>query len=104
MALADSGAVYDPLVVGRDHFFEVLVGEHAGRRVAPQRADLGLEQGSPFVQKFRVTHPGVESATTGAGTRYNSAARRALVRAGRPRGHPAARTGKANQTGRHAVP
>ena len=62
--------LHDPLVVGLDHLFEVLVGEHAGRSVAPQRADFGLGQVCPFLQKFRVTHPGVESVTKGACARY----------------------------------
>ena len=70
MALADSGAIHDPLVVGLDHLFEVLVGEHARRSVAPQRADFGLGQVCPFLQKLRVTHPRVESVTKGACARY----------------------------------
>ncbi len=44
MAFADAGAVHNPLVVGLDHFLQVLVGEKAGRGVAPQRADFRLGQ------------------------------------------------------------
>ena len=33
VTLADAGALDDPLVVGGDHFFEVGVGEQAGRDV-----------------------------------------------------------------------
>ena len=40
MALADAGPLQDPLVVGLDHLLEVLIGEEARRRVAPQRADF----------------------------------------------------------------
>ena len=32
VALADAGALQDPLVVGIDHLFQILVGEHARRR------------------------------------------------------------------------
>jgi len=42
MALADARPIHDPLVVGRDHLFEVLVGEHAGRRVAPSALILAF--------------------------------------------------------------
>jgi hypothetical protein len=33
VALADAGALGDPLVVGGDHFFKVCVGEEAGWNV-----------------------------------------------------------------------
>ena len=42
VALADAGALDDPLVVGLDHLFEVLVGEHARRDIAAERGDFRL--------------------------------------------------------------
>ena len=44
VALADAGALHDPLVVGVDHLFQVLIGQHARRRIAPERADFRLWQ------------------------------------------------------------
>ena len=40
VALGDAGAVDDPFVVGLDHFFEIGIGQHAGRNVAPERGDF----------------------------------------------------------------
>ncbi len=42
VALANAGALDDPLIVGFDHFFEIVVGEYAGRYVAAQRGDFRL--------------------------------------------------------------
>ena len=40
MTLADADALHDPLVIGVDKFFEVGVGEKAGRNVGAESADL----------------------------------------------------------------
>jgi hypothetical protein len=40
MTLADADALHDPLIVGVDKFFEVGVGEKAGRDVGAESADL----------------------------------------------------------------
>ena len=39
--LDDADPVADPLVVGVDHLGEVVVGDHPGRLVVPEREDLG---------------------------------------------------------------
>ncbi len=41
MALADPRAFQDPLIGGINHFFQVLIGEDAGRNVGAKRCDLG---------------------------------------------------------------
>ena len=41
VALANARALQNPLVVGLDHLFQVLIGQHARRRVATERADFG---------------------------------------------------------------
>ena len=38
VALGDSGALQNPLIVGLDHLLQVVVGEHARGHVATQRA------------------------------------------------------------------
>ena len=40
VALGNPDALQDPFVAGLDHLFEIVVGEHAGRHVAAQGADL----------------------------------------------------------------
>ena len=40
MTLADADALHDPLVIGVDNFFEIGVGEKAGRNVGAESADL----------------------------------------------------------------
>ena len=44
VALADAGPLQDPLVVGLDHLFQILVGENARRRIAAERGDFRLWQ------------------------------------------------------------
>ena len=44
MALADSGAIRDPLVGGFDHLLEVGVGQQAGRDVGPKSADFSAHK------------------------------------------------------------
>ena len=39
--LADTGPLDDPLVVGVDHLFEVLIGENLGGNVGAERRNLG---------------------------------------------------------------
>ncbi len=41
VAFADADAGENPVIVGVDHFFEVGVGEKAGRHVGAEGADLG---------------------------------------------------------------
>jgi hypothetical protein len=40
MALANADALHDPLIIGVDKFFEVGVGQKAGRNVGAESADL----------------------------------------------------------------
>ena len=40
MTLADADTLHDPLIVGIDQFFEVGVGEKAGRNESAESADL----------------------------------------------------------------
>ena len=44
VAFTDSRALHDPLVVRIDELFQVLIGEHSRRRIAPERADFRLWQ------------------------------------------------------------
>ena len=44
VAFADAGALDDPLVVGVDHFFEVGVGQQAGRNVGSDGRNLWRER------------------------------------------------------------
>ena len=41
MALADAGALQDPLVGGVDHLFQVLIGQNARRNVGAESGDFG---------------------------------------------------------------
>ena len=41
MALADAGALHDPLIVGIHHFFEILIGENLRGDIGAERGDLG---------------------------------------------------------------
>jgi hypothetical protein len=41
MTLTDARPLHDPLVAGFHQFFEVLIGQHAGRNVGAERCDLG---------------------------------------------------------------
>ena len=44
VALANAGALQDPLVVGLDQLFQILVRQHARRGIAPERGDFRLWQ------------------------------------------------------------
>ncbi len=44
VALADTGALENPLVVGLYQLFEVLIGEDTRRGIATERGDFGLWQ------------------------------------------------------------
>lgn len=37
--LPDSGAIQNPSIIGVHHLFEILIGQHSGRRVAAEGAD-----------------------------------------------------------------
>ena len=50
VALANAGALGNPLVVGGDHFFEVCVGEQAGWNEGSYRRNLGAD-GDPRLQR-----------------------------------------------------
>ena len=50
VALANAGALGDPLVVGGDHLFEVGVGEQMGRNEGSYRRNLGAD-GDPRLQR-----------------------------------------------------
>ena len=44
VALADAGALHDPLVAGVDHLLEVGVGQHARRHVGREAGDARAER------------------------------------------------------------
>ena len=44
VALANAGALDDPVIGGFDHFFEIVVGQKAGRNVGAESGDLGAHQ------------------------------------------------------------
>jgi hypothetical protein len=67
MTLADADALHDPLVVGGNHLFQVLIREDAGRRIAPQRRDFGPWQCFCPFKEFRVTHLGYTAHKSGCG-------------------------------------
>ena len=49
VALPDPDAFHDPLVVGVDQLFQVLLGQHVGRSVAAERSDFRLGQCGLFL-------------------------------------------------------
>ena len=44
MAFANADARHDPLVGGLDHFFQVGIGQQAGRDIGAEGADLGADR------------------------------------------------------------
>ena len=42
VALANAGTLDNPLVVGLDHFFQIVISQNARRNVATERSNFGL--------------------------------------------------------------
>ncbi len=40
----DAGALYDPIVGSRDHFFKILIGQHTRRRISAGANDMRIGQ------------------------------------------------------------
>ena len=56
VALADAGALGDPLIRGGDHGFEVFVGEELGWDVDPDGGDFGADGGAGLQRQRQVDH------------------------------------------------